>query len=133
MRQQKMRWHAGRGKFFSRPNGRHSVRLEDGTYIEVDPDVYDQHFNAYLEQIGVKRTSWSEIMQQAERQWQQYCRVMDTFAENYQQWLDYQGSGVFVEQPQREMIAEAESGNKLDFRVAQKGRDQHRPRMDQDV
>jgi hypothetical protein len=109
------------------------VRLEDGTYIEVDPNVYNQRFNAYLAHIGVKRTSWSEIMQQAEKQWQDYCRVMDAFAENYQQWLDDQGSGVFVEQPRREPTAEAESGNKLGCCVAQKGKDQHRPRTDRDV
>lgn len=66
-RRQKMRWYAGRGRFFSSVNGHHSVRLEDGTYIEVDPNVYNQRFNTYLAHIGVRRTSWSEIMRASQR------------------------------------------------------------------
>jgi hypothetical protein len=112
-RQQKMRWHAGRGKFLYSLHGHYSVRLEDGTSIEVDPDVYNQRFNAYLERIGVKRTSWSAIMQQAEKQWQDYCDVMDTFAENYHLWLDDQQCGVFVERPQREACIGVECGSTM--------------------
>lgn len=94
---QKMQWHAGKGRFFSSPKGCHLVDLEDGTHIEVHPDVYDQRFNEYLERIGAKRTTWYEIMCRAEQEWQEYCRLMERFAENSQQWLDVQGSGVFVE------------------------------------
>jgi hypothetical protein len=135
--QQKMRWYAGRGKFFYSPAGRYSLRLTNGIYIEVHPDVYKQRFNAYLERLGVKpkswygimqqaetawqkccssassRTTWFEIMQRAENEWQDYCRIMDVFAENYQQWLDDPGGGIFVEHPQRELTAQVGSGNVL--------------------
>jgi len=69
--------------------GRYYVRLEDGTQIEVHPATYQQQFDVYLERIGVRRTTWSEIMQKAEHERKEYCRVMDAFAENNQQWLDY--------------------------------------------
>ncbi len=95
----KMRWYAGHGSYSYSPMGHHFVRLEDGTEIEVHPDTYEKHFNAYLEQIGVPRTTWSEIMHKAENEWKEYCRVMDAFAENNQQWLDYRGFGVLVERP----------------------------------
>jgi hypothetical protein len=121
---QKLRWYAGRGKFFYSPNGRYSLRLEDGTYIEIHPDTYDQRFNAFLSRLGVKRTSWSEIMQKAERGWQEgskrtswsvamqraeqewnaYCQIMEAFAENIQQWLDDPGNGVFIERPQEVIL-----------------------------
>ncbi len=95
----KMRWYAGRGSYCDSPKGHHFVRLEDGTQIEVHPDTYDTQFNAYLEQIGAQRTSWSEIMQKAENEWKEYCRVIDAFAENQQQWLDYRGFGVRIQRP----------------------------------
>ncbi len=95
----KMSWYAGNSTHFYSPMGHHYARLEDGTEIEVRPDVYDKQFNAYLEHIGVQRTTWSEIMHKAEYEWKEYCRVMDAFAENYQQWLDYRGRGVSVERP----------------------------------
>ncbi len=95
----KMKWYAGRGGFGYSPNGHHFVRLEDGTEIEVHPDTYDQQFHAYLERIGVQRTSYHQIMQKAEAEWQAYCRVMDAFAEDIQQWIEYQGRGVFVTPP----------------------------------
>jgi hypothetical protein len=85
----KMRWYAGCGRHFYSPMGYHYVRLEDGTQIEVHPATYEQQFDAYLERIGVQRTTWSEIMHKAENEWKEYCRVMDAFAENTQQWLDY--------------------------------------------
>ncbi len=85
----KMRWYAGCGQHFYSPMGRYHVRLEDGTQIEVHPATYQQQFEAYLERIGVQRTTWFEIMQKAEHEWKEYCRVMDAFAENNQQWLDY--------------------------------------------
>jgi hypothetical protein len=95
----KMKWYAGRGGFSYSPNGHHVARLEDGTQIEVHSDTYDQQFNAYLERIGIARTSYSEIMQKAEQEWQEYCRVMDAFAEDIQQWLEYQGRGVYITRP----------------------------------
>ena len=95
----KMRWHAGRGQHFYHPMGYHSVYLEDGTRIEVHPKTYDEQFHAYLERIGVQRTTWSEIMQKAEKEWKEYCRIMDAFAEDNQQWLDYHGFGVAVKRP----------------------------------
>ncbi len=94
-----LKWYAGRGGFSSSPNGHHFVRVEDGTEIEVHPDTYEQHFHAYLERIGVQRTSYYEIMQKAEQEWQAYCRIMDAFAQDTQQWLDSQGRGVVVTWP----------------------------------
>lgn len=94
---QKMQWHAGQGRFFFSSKGCYHVNLEDGTHIEVHPDVYDQRFDAYLEHLGVKRTTYYEIMRRAEQEWQEYARLRERFAENAQQWLDAQGSGVFVE------------------------------------
>ncbi len=94
-----MKWYAGRGGYSYSPNGHHFARLEDGTEIEVHPDTYDQRFAAYLERIGVARTSLSEIMQKAEQEWQQYRCVMDAFAQNTQQWLDSHERGVFVKRP----------------------------------
>ena len=89
---EKMRWYAGSGKHFYSPMGCYYTRLEDGTEIEVHPKTYDEQFRAYLERIGVQRTSWYTIMQQAEKEWNEYCQVMDAFAENNQQWLDYRTS-----------------------------------------
>lgn len=94
----KMRWYAGRGQHFDSPMGHHYARLEDGTEIEVRSDVYDKQFHTYLERIGVQHTSWYAIMQKAENEWKEYCRVMDTFAENVQQWQEYRGFGVSIEQ-----------------------------------
>lgn len=71
--QQKMRWYAGRGKFFYGLTGRYSLHLKNGIYIEVHPDVYEQRFNAYLERLGAQRKSWYGIMQQAETEWQKCC------------------------------------------------------------
>jgi len=93
----KMQWHAGQGQFFFSPKGCYCVDLEDGTHIEVHPDVYDQRFNEYLARLGVKRTTWNEIMRRAEDEWQEYARLMERFAENPRQWLDVQGNGIFVE------------------------------------
>lgn len=93
----KMKWYAGRGKFCYSPMGHHFVRLEDGTEIDVHPDVYEARFRTYLERIGVRRTSWHEIAQQAEQEWQAYCLVMDAFAEDVEQWREYQGRGVVIE------------------------------------
>jgi hypothetical protein len=95
----KMKWYAGRSQHFYSPIGHHDARLEDGTEITVHPDIYDQQFYAYLERIGVKPTSWYEIMRKAEEEWQAYCRIMEAFAENVEQWLEYQGRGVVIEQP----------------------------------
>ncbi len=94
-----MRWYAGRGRHYDSPMGHHFIRLEDGTEIEVHPDTYEQQFHAYLERIGVQRTSWDAILHQAENEWKEYCRVRDAFAENYQQWLDYRGFGVRIQRP----------------------------------
>jgi hypothetical protein len=92
-----MQWHVGRGKLVGGLHGYHSIQLEDGTYIEVHSDVYERHFQAYLEQLGVQRTSWHEIMRRAEQEWQDYCTLMETFAQNTQQWLKEPESGVFIE------------------------------------
>jgi len=97
----KMRWYAGSGKHFYSPMGHYYARLEDGTEIEVHPKTYDEQFHAYLERIGVQRTSWYTIMQQAEKEWNEYCQVMDAFAEDLQQWLEYQARGVVVERPHK--------------------------------
>jgi|SRR5579884_3951441 len=118
-----MRWYPGGGRHFYDRYGRWSVLMEDGTEIDVLPSVYAKRFAAYLESIGMQRTSWSEIMHKAEdewqkcrscgsnwtswseamhkaqKEWERYCRAMDTFAENYQQWLDDPGPGVFIERP----------------------------------
>jgi hypothetical protein len=95
----KMRWYAGRGQHFYSPMGHHFARLEDGTQIEVHPTTYDEQFSAYLERIGVQRTSWYEILQRAENEWKEYCRIMDAFAEDLEQWQVYRGRGVFIEEP----------------------------------
>jgi len=94
-----MKWYAGRGGLGYSPNGHHVARLEDGTQIEVHPDTYEQHFHAYLERIGVQRTSYYEILQKADQEWQAYARVRDAFAQDTQQWLDSQGRGVVVTRP----------------------------------
>ncbi len=118
-----MRWYAGRGGHFYDWYGRWSGRMEDGTEIEVMPSVYAEQFTACLERIGmrrtswfeimskadnewqecccsgIKRTTWSEIMRKADNEWEAYCRVMDAFAADHQQWLNYRGFGVFIERP----------------------------------
>jgi hypothetical protein len=118
-----MRWYAGRGRHFYDWYGRWWGRLEDGTEIEVRPSVYTAQFTAYLERIGrqrtswygimckadeewqkcccssTRRTTWSEIMRKANNEWEEYCRLMDEFAANHQQWLAYRGHGVFIERP----------------------------------
>lgn len=97
-----MQWSAGRGKFVRGTQGHYFFHFEDGTYVEVAPAVYQQRFHAYLKQIGVRPTSWLQIMRRAEQEWQEYCRLADTFAENHQQWLDRREFGVFVEYPREE-------------------------------
>jgi hypothetical protein len=67
-----MRWHPGRGRSISHPQGHWSGRMADGTAIEVHPNVYDQQATAYLARIGIERTTWSQIMRKAEAEWQQY-------------------------------------------------------------
>ena len=104
-----MKWYVGRGGFGYSPNGHHFVRLEDGTEIEVHPDIYDQQFQVYLERIGVARTSYHEIMQKAEQEWQVYRQVMDAFAKDIQQWLEYQGRGVYITRPTHHYL---QDGNK---------------------
>ena len=104
-RHQGMRWHPGSGKFFYSVAGYYFVRFEDGTSIGVHPDVYSQRFQAYLEHRGAKRTTRYEIMQRAEQEWQDYCRLMEGFAENAQQWLKTPGSGIFVEPSKGEHIS----------------------------
>ena len=99
----KMKWYAGQCTFPYSPMGHHCVRLEDGTEIEVHPDTYEQQFHAYLERLGVARTSYSQIMQKAEQEWQAYRQVIDAFAEDTQQWLEYQGRGVYVTHPHAPM------------------------------
>lgn len=94
-----MKWYARRSQHFYSLSGHHYAHLEDGTEITVHPDTYDQQFYAYLERIGVKPTSWYEIMRKAEAEWQVYCRIMEAFAENVEQWLEYQGRGVVIERP----------------------------------
>jgi hypothetical protein len=94
---QGIQWHVGSGKYFSSQKGCYFVRFEDGTSIEVHPDVYEQRFHAYLDHLGVQPTTWSEIMRRAEQEWQDYCHLRDTFAKNSQQWLDESESGVFIE------------------------------------
>lgn len=106
----KMRWYAGRGRHFYRPMGHYHARLEDGTQIEVHPDTYDAQFNAYLEQKGIKRTTWFEIFQRAEREWEAYCRVMDAFAENLQQGQTFRGEGVFIERERSAVYTGAKQG-----------------------
>ncbi len=100
-RRPKVRWHHGSGRFFYSPQGCYTLSLENGTSVEIHPEVYRQRFNAYLEQLGVQPTSRYEIMQRAEREWQNYCRLIDSFAENTQQWVHDPEHGVFVE-PARE-------------------------------
>lgn len=107
---QKMRWYAGRGQFFSSQRGRYSLRLENGTSIEIDPDIYDQRFDAYLARLGVKRTSWSEIIGKAEREWQAYYQLMGAFAENTQQWFTDRDPGVFIDPPPGQELSSARTG-----------------------
>ena len=99
-----MQWNPGSGKFFTSSEGYYFVWLEDGTYIEVHPDVYNQQFHGYLELLGVKRTTRHEIMQRAEQEWRDYSRLMEDFAENSQQWLKTPGRGIFVEPSKGEQI-----------------------------
>jgi hypothetical protein len=94
-----MQWHAGRGTHVGGLNGYHSIRLADGTGIEVDADVYERRFQAYLEHLGVPRTTWREIMRRAEQEWHDYETLMETFAQNTQQWLLKPERGVFIDQP----------------------------------
>lgn len=94
-----MQWHAGKGKHVLSPNGYYFSQLEDGTSIEIHSNVYDRRFQAYLERLGVQQTSWQEIMYRAQQEWQNYCMLMDHFAQNTQQWLDTPESGIFIELP----------------------------------
>lgn len=95
----KMAWHAGRGRHCYSYWGYHSVYLEDGTRIEVEANVYDQRFNAYLNNLGIRRTTWSEIMGKADAEWRAYCHLIDAFAEDIQQWFTFRGEGAFVTHP----------------------------------
>jgi len=95
----KMTWHAGRGRYGYSCWGYHSVSLEDGTRIEVSAETYDQRWKAYLNGLGMKPTTWSEMMGEAEREWQAYSRLMEAFAENIQPWLTFRSEGVFVKHP----------------------------------
>jgi hypothetical protein len=95
----KMIWHAGRGRYGYSSWGYHSVSLEDGTRIEVSAETYDQRWKAYLNGLGMKPTTWSEMMGEAEREWQAYSQLMDAFAENIQQWLMFRSEDVFVKHP----------------------------------
>lgn len=128
----KMKWYAGRSRHFYDWYGCWLGRMEDGTTIEVMPSVYAKQFTAYLERIGMRRTSWfeimskaddewqkccrsstkrttwSEIMRKANNEWEEYCSLMDEFAANHQQWLDHRGFGVFIERP---ALQEVKRGN----------------------
>jgi hypothetical protein len=82
--------------------GHYAARLEDGTRIEIRAETYQEQFHAYLERIGEPPKSWLSIMLRAEREWEQYCLVMDAFASNTQQWLDHQGREVFIDRASEE-------------------------------
>ena len=111
----KMRWYAGCGRHFYSPMGHYYVCLEDRAQIEVHPAIYDKQFRSYLERIGVQHTTWSEIMRKAEDEWNAYCQVMNDFAEDVQQWQEYQGFGVFIKRPkvqaQKGSLAGTNSGS----------------------
>jgi hypothetical protein len=117
-------WYPGGSTCCSGSKGHYSVLLEDGTRIEVNPDVYARHLNTYLERQGIHPTSWNELMSwaraewqqacsdgiggqtwaqirdQVEARWQEYCQVLDAFAEDYQRWLHAPSAGVFIERPE---------------------------------
>ncbi len=68
------------------------LRLAGRTFFCRNPDCTRKIFT---ERLPPFVEPWA--MHKAEYEWKEYCRIMDTFAENYQQWLDYRGRGVSVE------------------------------------
>jgi hypothetical protein len=99
MKIEKMIWRLGRGKHVDSGKGHYSARLLDGTQIEVHPDAYNKAFNTYLLLRGIRPTTWSGIMRKAEREWQVYYQLMDTFAQDIQQWSNYHHPNVFIDLP----------------------------------
>jgi hypothetical protein len=97
----KMAWCASRGKYISsQGQGHYYTRLEDGTVIEVHPDVYQQQFHAYLQHLGVKPTTFTEIIARAEQEWNTFCQVMNAFDEDVDQWRERASTqGVMVIPP----------------------------------
>ncbi len=96
----KMVWYAGKGRYTFDDTGHYFTRLEDGTEIEVHPDVYQQRFQDYLLRICVRHTTFAEIMRKAEQEWKAFCAVRDTFDENIEQWREEtQTPGVSIRYP----------------------------------
>jgi hypothetical protein len=104
----KMVFSTSNGKHVPSGDGHYFARGEQGQLIEVLPDVYQQQFEAYLSRLGVKPTTYHEIMKRAEQEWQAFAQLMDAFAEDVEQWQTYQEKGVYVEEasPFREKMQE---------------------------
>ncbi len=93
----KMIFFATNGKHVPSGSGHYFARGKQGQRIEVLPDVYQQQFEAYLDRLGVKPTTYHEIMNKAEQEWQAFAQLMNAFAEDIEQWQNYHGKGVYVE------------------------------------
>ncbi|MBA2393385.1 MAG: hypothetical protein H0V70_11660 [Ktedonobacteraceae bacterium] len=93
----KMGFSASNGKHVPADGGHYCARGERGQRIEVLPEVYQRHFEAYLNRLGVKPTTYYEIMTKAEQEWHAFAQLMDDFAQDTEQWQHYRGKDVFVE------------------------------------
>jgi hypothetical protein len=87
----KMRWYAGSGQYIATAwgTGHYGTQLEDGTVIEVHPDVYQQHFESYLRHRGIEPTTYHEIFTRAEHEWNAFCKVRAAFDEDREQWREH--------------------------------------------
>jgi hypothetical protein len=94
----KMVFSASNGKHVPSGGGHYFARGEQGQLIEVLPEVYQQQFEAYLKRLGVKPTTYNEILNKAEQEWHAFAQLRDTFAEDLEQWQTYHGKGVYVEE-----------------------------------
>ncbi|HYL44593.1 MAG TPA: hypothetical protein VEU97_14510 [Ktedonobacteraceae bacterium] len=68
----------------------------DEFIIAVSEKAYDEHLTTYLELLGMKRKTWSEIMQPAEEEWKCYCEAIDRFHANLDYWLNHHDSRVQI-------------------------------------
>src|SRR5450631_4335638 len=85
----KMVFSASNGKHVPSGGGHYFTRGEQGQLIEVLPEIYKQQFEAYLSRLEVKPTTYHEIQNKAEQEWQAFAQLMDTFAEDLEQWQTY--------------------------------------------
>jgi hypothetical protein len=120
----KMRWYAGSGTYLATAwgKGHYGTQLEDGTVIEVHPDVYSQRFESYLQHRGIEPTTYHEIFTRAEHEWNAFCQVRAAFDEDLEQWREHDHlQGVIVASPAALFSSAAEKW------LEEKRRDQNNP------